>query len=458
VNYQHILYFLVLTAFSNEGLAQEYKGELGRIDAFLSEEYPQNQTGAAVLIAKEGETIYRKAFGLANVKKKKSLNTEMIFQLGSMTKQFTSAAVLQLVEQNKVALDDKIQKYVKYYPEKGYEITIEHLLSQTSGIPNFFDVDEDELHLLSQEHSPRQLIEYYADQTLLFEPGTQFQYSNSNYPLLGVVIEEVSGLTLEEYLARNIFQPLEMKSTNLWYRKDFKKKRIPQGYRVEEGELVCSPKVVGSVVYAVGGIVSTVDDLLTWNRALRNRTLLSDDIVNQLTTEKTTLDGKGTGYGYGFFIEELQGRKTVEHGGLLYGFTCDALYLPERDIFVCVLANKSRERTEEVADYIASVIIGEPIDILGKSALNYEEKKEFLGTYQMVDDQEKIIEIKFVDDLTVLYFPNNPGAEVEIVPVDDKTFKSTKANIELTFARNDTGDIVGVTAEQGGTSEWKKIK
>ena len=458
MNYRCILYLLILISLFHKGLAQNYNGELARIDAFLNEEYPSDKPGAAVLIAREGEIIYKKAFGLANLKKKKPLNTDMIFQLGSTTKQFTSAAILQLIEQNKVSLNDKIQKYVGYYPQKEYEITIEHLLSQTSGISNFFDVDENELHLLSQEHTPRQLIEYYAQEPLLFEPGTQFQYSNSNYPLLGAVIEKVSGLTLEEYFARNIFQPLGMSSSNLWYRADFKKKRITQGYRFTDGELVRSPKVVGSVVYAAGGIVSTVDDLLTWNRALRNRTLLSDNIVTQLTSEKTTSDGKGTGYGYGFFINELQGHKTVEHGGLLYGFTCDALYIPEEDIFVCVLTNKSRERPEEVADYLASIMIGKPIDILGKLALNYEEKKEYLGTYQMVGGQEKIIEIKFVDDLVFLYFPQSPGTEVEVVPVDDNTFKSTKADIEISFSRNDSGDIKGFTAEQDEITEWIKIE
>lgn len=458
MTYWRILYTVVLTAFFYESPAQDYQGEKLTIDAFLNEEYPNDGPGAAVLIAKEGEVIYKKAFGLANVKKKKPLDTDMIFQIGSTTKQFTSAAVLQLVEQNKVSLDDEIQKYVEYYPPKEYEVTIEHLLSQTSGIPNFFDVDEDEFHLLSQEHTPQQLIDYYADKPLLFEPGTQFQYSNSNYPLLGVVIEKVSGLTLEEYFAKNIFQPLGMNSTNLWYRDDFKNKRIAEGYRVSDGELVRSPEVVGSVVYAAGGMVSTVDDLLTWNRALRNRTFLSDDIVNQLTTEKSTVDGKRTGYGYGFFIKELQGHKTVQHGGLIYGFTCDVLYLPEEDVFVCVLANKSLERTGEVANYLASILIGDPIDILGKSALNYEEKKEYLGTYQMVGSQEKIIEIKLVDDLTLLYFPKNPGTEVEIRATDDDTFKSVKANIEITFSRDDTGDIVGFTAKQGERSEWTKIE
>ncbi|MEK6481128.1 serine hydrolase domain-containing protein [Catalinimonas sp. 4WD22] len=455
-----LLHLLIFSTYivAWKATAQTYQEEFQIIDAFLHEEYPENQPGAVVLIAKDGEIIYRKAFGLANLRKKKPLQTDMIFQLGSMTKQFTSAAVLQLVEQNKVSLDDKIQKYVEYYRKKEYEITIAHLLSQTSGIPEFFDVDESELELLSQEHTPQQLIAYYADKPLLFQPGTQFQYSNSNYPLLGVVIEKASGLSLEEYFDNNLFMPLGMNSTSLWYKDDFKKKRIAEGYRTNEGALEPSPEIVGSIVYAAGGIVSTVDDLFLWNEALKDKSLLSEDIVRQLTTEKTTLNGAGTGYGYGFFIKELLGRKIIEHGGLIHGFTSSGLYIPEEDIYVCVLANKVYERTEEVANYLASIVMGEPISILGRSALNYEAQKEYLGTYQLQGGEAKLIEIKLVEDLMILDFPQAPGTGVEIVKVEGDHFKSVKADIAITFLRDNEGTITGLSGTQGETYTWTKLR
>ncbi len=230
------------------------------------------------------------------------------------------------------------------------------------------------------------------------------------------------------------------------------------GIGSKNGKLVRSPRIVGSTVYAAGGIVSTVDDLLTWNEALKNRTFLSDDIVNQLTTEKTTLNGKGTGYAYGFFTKELQSRRTIQHGGLLYGFTSSSLFLPEEDVWVCILANKSRERTEQVANYLASIIIGDPIAVLGKSALAYEEKKEYLGTYQMTGNEAKMVEIKLIEDLMILDFPNAPETRVEIVSVHGDTFESVKANIKIMFSRDGKGDVVGLTAQQGETFEWVKIK
>jgi hypothetical protein len=201
-----------------------------------------------------------------------------------------------------------------------------------------------------------------------------------------------------------------------------------------------------------------VDDLLIWNEALKNRSLLSDEIVRQLSTEKTTVDGKRTGYGYGFFTKELQGRSTIQHGGLIYGFTSSGLYLPEEDIFVCILSNKSRERTEEVANYLASIVMGEPIEILGKPAINYEAKKEYLGRYQMVGDDTKIIEIKLMDDLMILDFPEAPGTGVEIVALEDDQFKSVKANIEITFLRDTVGIVTGFSATQGEATEWVKIQ
>jgi CubicO group peptidase (beta-lactamase class C family) len=131
-----------------------------------------------------------------------------------MTKQFTSVAVLQLMEAGKVQLDEPIQTYLPYFTTKEHTITIHHLLSQTSGIPEFFDVDEDEFAILHQKHTPQELIDCFQDRPLQFEPGSSFSYSNSNYPLLGAIIEVVSGMSLADYLDEHIFGPLNMNNTS----------------------------------------------------------------------------------------------------------------------------------------------------------------------------------------------------------------------------------------------------
>lgn len=455
MNLKLIFIFLVSSTFSLTLYPQDSQNNT--IEAFLKKEYPQDSPGAAILIAKNNQVIFKKAFGLSDIKKKRPIKTGMVFQIGSMTKQFTSAAVLQLIEQGKVSLDDPIQKYAPYFPEKNYPVTIHHLLSQTSGIPEFFDIDEEEMYLLSQEHTPEQLISYYKNKPLEFEPGTKFQYSNSNYPLLGVVIEKVSGMSLKKYFRLNLFEPLGMRSTSLWYKDEMKKKRIAKGYRSYQGKLISSPNIVGSVPYAAGAIVSTVDDLLIWNRELKNRSLLTAALVESLTTEKQTNSGTGTGYSYGFFIKNVLGQNTLQHGGNLYGFTTYGLYIPTEDLFVCILANKSLERTEEVANYLASVVLGNPLEIEDKSQLEYAKYKEYFGTYQL-QGGSKLIDIFMVDDVLVLDFPEVRGTGTKLTLVGTDQMESKAVNAKIQFSRNKEGDITGFTADQNGITEWKKIK
>ncbi len=448
-----ILLFAISTSLSIYAQSKQIK----TIEQFLAKEYHADNPGAVILIAKNNQIIFKKPFGLADLKKARPIKADMIFQIGSMTKQFTSAAVLQLVEEGKVSLDDPIQKYVEYFPNKKFPVTIHHLLSQTSGIPEFFDVDEEEMNLLSREHTPGQLIAYYKDKPLAFEPGTQFQYSNSNYPLLGVVVEQVSGMSLEEYLRVNFFEPLTMNSTSLWYTDETKKKSIAKGYRSYKGELIPSPKIVGSVPYAAGAIVSTVDDLWIWNRELVNNTILTDFVVESLTIEKQTSTGSRTGYGYGFFIKDLLGHQTIQHGGNLYGFTSYGLYLPVEDLFVCILSNKSLERTEEVANYLASVVLDKPLNIEDKNQLQYAKYEQYFGTYQLKGGT-KLIEILMADDVLLLDFPEAKGTGTKLKITETDKMESKAVNAQLQFIRNKEGKITGFTADQNGITEWKKIK
>ena len=368
---KHIL-TISLFLFTLSSLAQQPATQLETIDQFLSEEYPKNEPGAVVLISKGDEIVFQKAYGLASLQPKRKLKTDMIFRIASMTKQFTSAAVLQLVEVGKVSLTDTIQQYVPYYPVKKYPITIHHLLSQTSGIPDYFDVDEDEFYLLAKDYTPKDLIAYYKEEPLRFEPGSKWEYSNGNYPLLNAVIEKVSGMKKRAYMQQFIFEPLGMKSSAIGDPDHeipaFKgmKKKIVTGYAEDEVGIFKEGPAMSNTV---GGVRTNVYDLYLWHRALHDKTVLSDFVVSQLTTEKKTNTGEGTGYGYGFFIKELQGSPTVQHGGNLFGFTSNGLYLPEEDIFVCVLSNTKFDRTPDIADYIGSVMLNNPIVIQKKSEI-----------------------------------------------------------------------------------------
>lgn len=450
---------LAVTLFISVSHAQKSKNSKETIDHFLTLEYPKNEPGAVVLVAQKGKVLLKKPYGLASIKPRKKLKTDMVFPIASMTKQFTSAAILQLIEQGKMLLQDTIQKYVPYYPSKKYPITIHHLLSQTSGIPDFFDVDESEFYLLAQEHTPKQLIDYYKDVPLDSKPGEKWNYSNSNYPLLGAALEKVTGISLKEYLRLHIFEPLQMTSTGLWYPSHIKKKQIPIGYNSKKGKLYKGPKMVGSALYAPGGMVSSVEDLFLWNRALRNKSVISEYVVEQLTTQKTTNSGEFTGYGYGFFLRDMQGSPTIEHGGNLYSFTSGGLYLPEEDIFICILANTKFDRVQEVSNYIASILLDKPIEIFSKKDISREMLQQYIGTYELQNnDQSRTFEIKVYDNQLLLSDPKNPQSDALLVPSDKDVFILKAMNVTFKFKRDTLGKISGYTVEQEGLYTFKKVK
>ncbi|PQJ79908.1 serine hydrolase domain-containing protein [Polaribacter porphyrae] len=451
-------FIIFLTFFSSQSILGQQTNSLNKIDDFLKEEYPKNEPGAVVLVAKKGEIIFNKAYGLASIKPKRKLKTNMVFQLASMSKQFVSAAILQLVEQGKMKLSDSIQKFVPYYPSKKHIITIHHLLSQTSGIPNYFDVDDNEFYLLAKEHTPKELINYYKDRPLLFKPGSKWAYSNSNYPLLGAALEKVTGLSLKEYLKTYIFEPLQMHSTGLWYTSNTKKKNIVTGYNSKRGILFPAPKMVGSALYAPGGIVATTKDLFLWNEALKRKTIISKYVVEQLITEKKTDDGKGTGYGYGFFSRNLQGSKTIQHGGNLFGFTTNGMYLPNEDIYVCILANTKFDRVNKISDYIASTLMNNPIEIFTKKEISAEKLREYIGIYELQGELERVFEIKLFDNRLVLSDPKNPEADAFLTPSEKDVFIFKAVSVAFKFFRNDKNEIIGYTVKQGENYTFKKVK
>lgn len=461
MNIKTLLFAIVSAASLLELSAQETPHNestlIKEIDMFLLREFPNDQPGAVVFISRADSIIYKKPFGLASLEKKMPLETDMIFQIASMTKQFTAVLILQLIEQDKLSLTDTIQKILDYYPKTSI-ITIENLLSHTSGIPEFFDFEEDERHLLTQEHSPKQLIDYFKDEPLEFTPGTKFRYSNSNYVLLGAIIEKVTGLSYADVLRKNIFEPLGMKRSALWYQSNFPKEKIPSGYSLKEGKFVSSEPITGSITYSSGGIVSTVDDLFLWNRALRNFVLLNKQSTSLLFTETTLPNHERTKHGFGFFIKELQGSPTFQHGGNLYGFTSSGLFLPHENLFVCILSNAGFQRTEEIANYIASILIEKPIEITKKADITFGYLNDFVGTYKLSSKKPQTINIGIIADRLVLTFPDQPGNEVDILPIGNDIFESKKVKAQLTFIRDANGKISGINVKQGKTYQWIKIQ
>ncbi len=249
-----------------------------KLDALYNESYPADEPGVTVLLAKGGEVIYRKAFGMANLELDVPMHPEMVFEIGSITKQFTAISILMLMEEGKLSLDDEITDYIEDYPCHGHSITIHHLLTHTSGIRSYTSTPEiwEKARL---DFKPSEIIDMFKNEPMDFAPGERFLYNNSGYFLLGYIIEKVSGMEYAEFIEKRIFEFLGMESSFYGSQSIIIPNRA-YGYQKKEGIFHNTDYLSLTTPYAAGAIMSTVDDLLIWNSALHNNKLVSAESLD----------------------------------------------------------------------------------------------------------------------------------------------------------------------------------
>jgi CubicO group peptidase (beta-lactamase class C family) len=271
---------------------------LAKINAFLEKIYPANEPGAAVLAVKNGKIILRKGYGMANLELGIPIKPEMVFRIGSITKQFTAVAIMKLVEEGKLSVTDDIKKYLPDYPTHGHKITIHHLLNHTSGIKSYTSMP-DWPPLMRKDMTLKELIDFFKNQPMDFAPGERFLYSNSGYILLGAIIEKVSGKSYEAYMDENIFKPLNMSGS--YYGSP--SRIIPLrafGYEKDKSQITNASYLSMTQPYAAGSLLSTVDDLHRWYQALEAGKVLSQKSLEQMYTPTKLNNGKTQNYGYNF--------------------------------------------------------------------------------------------------------------------------------------------------------------
>jgi CubicO group peptidase (beta-lactamase class C family) len=287
----------------------------------------QDQFSGAVLIAQEGEPIFEGAYGLADRSSEVPNRVDTKFNLGSMNKMFTATAILQLVEQGKLSIDDKIIDHLPDYAnqEAANKVTIHHLLTHTSGMGNVF-TDEYDRMPKDQFRTPEDWLPLFVDASLQFEPGAQFYYSNAGYVVLGLVIESITGQSYYDYVMENVYEPSGMLNTDSYERdKDVPNLAIgytTQGYEGNElGEPISNTDRLPGRGFPAGGGYSTVEDLLKFRNALLSHQLLSPDSTDLLLTGKIELR-EGLLYAYGFFDRIVGDQRVVGHSGGFPGI-CD---------------------------------------------------------------------------------------------------------------------------------------
>ncbi len=294
-----------------------------------------DKPGLAVRIDQSGKQIFSGALGVANIEEKLPLNTQQVFQIGSITKQFTAAAILQLVEGKKLSLNTKLSDVIVNIDSDYADATIERVLSHTSGLPNY--TDSARIRRKLDSFAPvDKVIKQTTRMSMEAEAGEKYFYSNTGYVLLGKVIELVSGVTYREYLKKHIFEPLEMNDSYI----------IAQGEGAEPvvgytGDNNTKPQSVDrSWIYAAGAIASTLDDMSKWHSGLKSGKVISEQYYQQMVTKAKLSNGEQVNYGFGFDIYPISGHHSYSHQGSVPGFMSWSIYFPEQELFATAFSNK----------------------------------------------------------------------------------------------------------------------
>jgi D-alanyl-D-alanine carboxypeptidase len=350
--------------------------------------------GLSIGIARQGKVLLAKGYGLADVEFDVPANADTMFRIGSVTKQFTAAAIMRLVEQGKISLDDSLNKFLPDYPTQGHTVTIRHLLNHTSGIKSYTDVGEEWVKIHPLELTHEQLLALVKDRPFDFKPGEKWAYNNTAYYMLGMIIETISGKSYAQHMQDEFFTPLNLERTRYDISSDVIKNRA-QGYTIRDGVLGNDDPLGMSQPFAAGSLLSTGEELVEWSMALTAGKVVKPESFALMTTPTTLADGSREDYGFGLAIDEFENQKRIQHGGGIHGFNSMLLWLPEPDLHVAVISNGEPIRSGKIADAIAYAVLGIEKAAVKDEPISPELLKSIVGMYTM---EEPLMDVKVWED------------------------------------------------------------
>jgi CubicO group peptidase (beta-lactamase class C family) len=312
--------------------------------------------GGAILVYQNGKTMIKKSYGYASLELSASIPNDGIFEIGSVTKQFTAAAILKLVEAKKLSLDDDFTKYLDF-DTKGRKVTINNLLNHTSGIPSYTALAEFE-GLSTQDFPRDSLVRLVETKDFIFEPGEALIYNNSAYFFLGLIIEKVTGQIYEEFLKDTFFDPLGMTNTSYCSTSKVTKNKV-YGYSYTPDGLTQKGYLNHDWPYAAGSLCSSTKDLLTWMTELHQGKVLSESLYQSLITPGQLKDGSKVKYAKALTNYSDFGNHRIGHGGGINGFLTDTRYFPDEDLYIICLVNTTGPKG---ASFFANKITWELLD------------------------------------------------------------------------------------------------
>jgi CubicO group peptidase (beta-lactamase class C family) len=420
----------------------------GKFSEYMDAQMKANRFTGAVLVAREGKVLFARGYGMANLEHGIANTPQTKFRLGSITKQFTAVAFLQLQEQGKLSVQDPVCKYVPDCPTAWALITIHHLLTHTSGIPNFTSFpDYQQTMMLASP--PEKTLARFRDKPLDFAPGERFSYSNSGYVLLGFVLEKVAGQSYEQYLRQHILGPAGMSDTGY----DVTATVLPgraSGYsRRGQSGYANAEYIHMSVPHAAGALYSTVEDFVKWDQALSGERLLKQASLDAMFTPAKD------NYAYGWVVRDVAGRKTIGHGGGINGFNTAFTRYPAEKLIAVAFSNVEGTRVGPIATDLAAIALGLPYE-LPKERIAITVDPKILDTYVGRYELAPTFSITVTREGDGLMTQATGQSKVPIYAESETRFFLRVVDAQLTFVKGADGKVTHLILHQGGRDQPAK--
>lgn len=340
-----------------------------------------NVVGLSIAVGRGDQVVFSKGFGKADLEFGVPVDKDTMFRIGSVTKQFSAAAVMKLVEQGKLSLDDTLGTLMPEFPEACHKITLRQLLNHTSGMWSYTSDGKFMTRDASLELTPTEMIALFKDHALDFEPGTGWSYSNSAYYLIGEIVAKASGVPYPKFLQDEFFTPLGLTRTRYDSNREVIANRA-QGYSYEGGTMMNDRAIGADVPGAAGSLISNAEGLVRWNIALAGGRAVSAESYAVMTTPVILPDGRDAKYGLGLGIDTWEGRNRFSHGGGIFGFASDLEYLADDALTVAVISNCDGFSPGKLALEIARAALGLPEFVVQDLPVPEHEMQRFAGDYQ----------------------------------------------------------------------------
>ena len=359
-----------------------------KAETLLARSYPADGPGAAVIVVDDGKTVFAGGRGLADIEAKQPIGPGTVFRLGSITKQFAAAVIMQLVDEGKLSLDDHVSKFVPGYPEPGGSATVRQLLNHTVGIQSYtgipgWMVEEN----TNRPYTTDEMIAEFRDLPSPSKPGEKWDYNNSGYVLVGAVIEKVTGKPWHQAVHERIAKPLGLATIRYGVGEE-KIPNMAKGYTDGEKGPQPAQKIHMSVPHAAGALVGSVEDLARWARALHHGKAVSPASYKAMTSPTALPGGKSHPYGFGLGLSDVRGRPSIGHGGGIFGFSTESIYIPEEDLFVAVFANSDDPKTSPglLAAKLAALAVGDPYQEFVAAEVDKAALEPLFGVYRIAGE------------------------------------------------------------------------